>query len=106
VSWLYLFAAISFEVFASMSLRASHGRLNRRWTPLVVITFVLSFGSLSLALRAGMPLAVAYSVWTALGVVVTVLVAHRLFGEPLTPRFGIGVGLIAVGVAVVQLGLH
>jgi small multidrug resistance pump len=96
VSWLYLFAAISFEVFASMSLRASHGRLNRRWTPLVVITFVLSFGSLSLALRAG----------TALGVVVTVLVAHRLFGEPLTPRFGIGVGLIAVGVAVVQLGLH
>jgi small multidrug resistance pump len=106
MSWLYLAAAIIFEVIGSMSLRAAQGRFHKTLTPLVTLAFVLSFGSLSLALRAGIPLAVAYSVWTALGVVATVLVAHRLFDEPVTRRFGFGVGLIALGVLVVQVGLH
>jgi small multidrug resistance pump len=106
MSWLYLAAAICFEVIGSMTLRASGGKFHRRWTPTVVIAYTLSFGSLSLALRAHMPIAVAYSVWTALGVVVTAFLAHRLFGEPLSRRLGLGIGLIAIGATVVQIGLH
>ena len=60
MSWVYLAAAIVFEVTATMALRASEGLRNKAWAPLILGGYVICFVFLSLALRNGMALGVAY----------------------------------------------
>jgi small multidrug resistance pump len=47
---------------------------------------------------------VAHGVWAAIGVAATALIARVAFGDPLTPRMGLGIGLVSVGVLLVELG--
>jgi small multidrug resistance pump len=51
-------------------------------------------------------LGVAYGIWAALGVILTVLLAALLFGEPLTPMMRTGVALVIGGVLCVEIGSH
>ncbi|MEE1650439.1 SMR family transporter [Brachybacterium sp. J144] len=103
MSWLLLSGAILTEVAATLSLRmAATGR--RRWYVPVVLGYVLAFALLSGALAAGMPLGVAYGVWTAVGIIATALLSRLLFREALTPVMLGGMGLIVVGVLLVELG--
>ncbi|MEE1618483.1 DMT family transporter [Brachybacterium sp. J153] len=103
MSWLLLSGAILTEVAATLSLRmAATGR--RRWYAPVVLGYVLAFALLSGALAAGMPLGVAYGVWTAVGIIATALLSRILFREALTPVMLGGMGLIVAGVLLVELG--
>jgi small multidrug resistance pump len=104
VSWAFLALAIVAELGATLSLRASVGLRDRRWTPAVIGGYVLSFASLSFSLRAHMPVAVAYAIWTAVGVVATALASRVLFGDPISRRMASGILLIVVGVLLVQVG--
>lgn len=103
MSWLLLGAAILAEVIGTVSLRAAVGG-RRAWYALVVVAYVLAFAQLSGALAAGMPLAVAYGLWAASGIVVTAIASRVLFREPLTPVMFAGMGMIAVGVLLIELG--
>nr|WP_218885587.1 SMR family transporter [Kineococcus aurantiacus] len=98
--------AIACEVAATAVLRVSDGGRVRRWIPVVGLGYLVSFAFLSLALRAGMPVGVAYGVWSAVGVAATALLARALFGDPLTRTMLLGVLLIAAGVLLVELGAH
>lgn len=103
MSWLLLGGAILAEVIGTLSLRAAaDGR--RAWYTLVVVAYVLAFAQLSGALAAGMPLGVAYGMWAAIGIVVTAFASRLLFREALTPVMFAGMGLIAVGVLLIELG--
>ena len=105
MSWLFLGLAIVFEVAATLSLRmVATGR--RRFMPVVLGGYVAAYAMLSLVLRAGMPLGVAYGVWAAAGVALTALLARVIFAEPLTPLMAAGIVLIAAGVLIVELGAH
>ncbi|WP_231938555.1 DMT family transporter [Arthrobacter sp. B6] len=55
-------------------------------------------GALAAVLRKGLGLGVAYGIWAALGVTLTVLLAALIFGEALTPVMLIGVGMVIGGV--------
>ena len=69
--WLFLAAAISLEVTATLSLK---GAITSTWLYAVVaIGYLGSFYALSRVLRAGMSLGVAYGIWGASGVALTVL---------------------------------
>jgi small multidrug resistance pump len=100
--WLLLLAAISVEVTATLSLRASQD--HRLWLVAVVIGYVASFYFLALVLRAGMPIGVAYGVWGAVGTAATAALAAVVFGDPFTMPIVVGIGLIIVGVLMVELG--
>lgn len=102
-AWLALAGAIGTEVVATLSLRAAaHGR--RGFYVVVAAGYVVAFGLLSVSLAAGMPLGVAYGVWTASGVALTAVASRVLFDEPLTPVMAAGLALIAGGVLLVELG--
>lgn len=58
MSWVFLAAALAFEVTATMALRASEGLRNKAWAPAVVGGYVTCFVFLSLALRAGLAVGV------------------------------------------------
>lgn len=100
--WLLLTTAILLEVTATLSLR---GALDRPALYVVVaLGYIGSFAVLSLVLRAGLNIGVAYGIWAASGVTLTALLASLLFGDPLTGVMGIGIVLVIAGVLCVELG--
>ena len=103
MAWLYLVGAILFEVGGTLSLRmAATGR--RLWYLAVTVGYVTAFGLLAVVLILGMPLGVAYGIWSASGVALTALAGRVLFREPFTWVTAAGVALIAGGVLLIELG--
>ncbi|WP_200171264.1 DMT family transporter [Tomitella cavernea] len=101
---VWLAAAIAAELFATLSLRASRGLERKSWLLPVVLGYVLAFGFLGGALEAGMPIGVAYGIWTATGIAMVALLARAIWGDPLTRRMLVGIGVIAAGVVLVEIG--
>ncbi|WP_286794188.1 multidrug efflux SMR transporter [Microbacterium sp. UBA3394] len=104
MTWLLLAGAIVFEVTGTMSLRASEGFKKRLWIAPVVVSYVLAFTLLFLCLANGMPVGVAYGIWSACGVALTAILARVLFKEPFTWVMGLGIIAIAGGVLLIELG--
>ena len=104
MSGVYLVAAIASEVTGTLSLKlASDGR-GLRWYAVVMGGYLAAFAMLTLALTEGLPLGVAYGIWSAGGVAVTAMASRLLFGEPLTRTMVAGIVLIMAGVLLVELG--
>ncbi|MGE0218089.1 DMT family transporter [Mycolicibacterium sp.] len=102
--WLFLGAAIASEVTGSLTMKAA---LDRPILYLIVVPgFLGSFFLLAAALRRGMPLAIAYGVWSAIGVALTTSLATVIYSEPFTPLMGVGIVLIIVGLLTVEFGSH
>ncbi|OBF12941.1 SMR family transporter [Mycobacterium sp. ACS4331] len=101
--WLALAAAIAIEVAATLSLRASEGLRRRAWIAPVILGYIASFVMLSWSLSLGMPVGIAYGVWSACGVALVAMIARFLFAERLTPMMVAGIGLIIAGVLIIQL---
>jgi small multidrug resistance pump len=101
--WVVLAIAICVEVFATLGLRASDGFRRKAWIAPVVAGYLVSFYLLWLTLSLGMPVGIAYGVWTACGVALVAVIARYLFGDPLTGRMLIGIVLIIGGVLTIEL---
>lgn len=101
--WLTLAGAILVEVLATLSLRASNGFRNKNWVAPVVAGYAAAFTLLYVTLSLGMPVGIAYGVWSAAGVALVAVIARLLFDEPLTPVMLGGIGLIIAGVLTIQL---
>lgn len=102
-AWLALGGGILLEVFATLGLRASDGLRKRRWIAPVAAGYVASFALVWLTLRLGMPVGVAYGVWSACGVALVALLARVFFGERLTPVMVVGIAVIIAGVLTIEL---
>jgi small multidrug resistance pump len=100
--WLALAGAILVEVFATLSLRASDGFRKKAWIAPVVAGYLASFYLLWVSLSLGMPVGIAYGVWTACGVALVAVIARFLFAEPLTWVMVLGIGLIVAGVLTIE----
>lgn len=101
--WLFLAGAIVVEVAATLSLRASDGFRRKIWLIPVVGGYLAAFALLSVSLSLGMPVGVAYGVWSACGVALVALLGKVLFAEPLTWVMGLGIGFIIAGVVTIEL---
>lgn len=106
MSWLWLAAAITCELVATLGLRASEGLRRRRWLVVVTGGYALAFGFLALALRAGMAVGVAYGIWSAVGIALVALLARVIWQEPLTRRMTLGLLVVMLGVVLVEAGTH
>jgi small multidrug resistance pump len=106
--WFVLAIAIGVEVFATLGLRASDGFRKKAWIAPIVAAYLASFYLLWLTLALGMPVGIAYGVWTACGVAAVAVIARYLFGDTLTVKMMCGIGLIIAGVLVIELagGVH
>jgi small multidrug resistance pump len=101
--WFVLAMAIGVEVFATLGLRASDGFRKKAWIAPVVAGYLASFYLLWLTLALGMPVGIAYGVWTACGVALVAVIARYFFGDPLTLKMLIGIALVIGGVLTIEL---
>ena len=100
--WWLLAGAIVTEVTGTLALR---GALDRPWLYAVtVVGYAASFLLLVKVLQSGMPLGVAYGIWSALGVAATALFSSLLFDEAFTLLMVGGLALIIGGVVLVEAG--
>lgn len=102
MTWLYLMLAITFEVAATLSLKGS------ATVPLLYVVVVAGYAGafvcLTLVLKRGMALGVAYGIWGATGVALTAVLSAFIFGEAFTVFMGIGLVCVIGGVVLVETG--
>lgn len=100
--YLYLALAIIAEVIATSALKASE-QFTRLFPTLIVVTgYVVAFYLLTLVLKT-MPVGIAYALWSGMGIVLVTLVSVVLYRQvPDLPAI-IGMGLIILGVIVINV---
>ncbi|MET8998599.1 multidrug efflux SMR transporter [Amycolatopsis sp. NPDC004169] len=102
--WFWLAGAIVSEVTGTLALRFSDG-FSKPWPSLVVVLgYGVAFYSLSQALAKGVPVGVAYGIWSAVGVALIALIGAVFLGESLTWVQVGGIGLLILGVLALELG--
>ncbi|HZE37943.1 MAG TPA: multidrug efflux SMR transporter [Stackebrandtia sp.] len=104
MSWVMLAGAIVAEVLGTVSLKISDGFSRVIPSILVVIGYAAAFVLLSMALKRGIPLGIAYGVWAAVGVALVALIGAVVFKEGLTWTQVGGLVLVAAGVAALEMG--
>jgi multidrug transporter EmrE-like cation transporter len=98
---IFFFAVLS-EVTATTALKFSEGFTKLVPSLVVVAGYGLSFYLLALSLKV-IPLGTAYALWSGIGIVLTVLIGMVIWREPMDWARGIGITLIIVGIAVINL---
>jgi len=102
MQWLYLAIAIVCEVIATSALKASEGFTRLTPSVVVVLGYVVAFYCLSLTLRS-IAVGIVYAIWSGVGIVLISLVGWLLFGQTLSWVALLGMGLITVGVIIVNM---
>jgi small multidrug resistance pump len=102
MKWFLLAGAIGVEICATLCLRASNGFSKLVPSLAVVLGYAVSFVLLSAVLRAGVPVGVAYAIWSAVGTAAVAILGRLLFADPLPLPAVLGIALIIGGVVLVQ----
>ena len=97
-----LFIAIICETIGTTFLKQSEQFTRLLPTLLTVLSYALSFYLLSITLKV-LPVGIAYAIWSGIGIVVVSLIGLFLFKQHLDLAAYIGIGLIVLGVVVVNV---
>ncbi len=100
--WLYLSIAIVAEVIGTSFLKSAEGFTRLVPSVVVIVAYVVAFFFLGLALKT-LPVGIAYAIWAGAGVALIALVGYAVFDQPLDTPAIVGIVLIVIGVAVINL---
>lgn len=100
--YLFLLVAIIGEVVGTNLLKATDGFTKLQPTLLTIIAYVISFYFLSLSFKS-IPIAVAYAVWGAIGIILITLFSVLVWKELINLMTIFGLGLIIAGTIIVNL---
>lgn len=102
MNWLILILAGLFEILWAVGLKYSHG-FTKLWPSVfTVVTMVLSFLLLGIALKT-IHLGTAYAVWVGIGIVGTTVLSYFLFAEQFSFYKVLSVGFICIGIIGLKL---
>ena len=102
MSYLYLIGAILCEVTGTMLLPVSKNFTRPIISIILVLAYVLAFYLLTFALKE-IPLAIAYATWAGMCVFLISVLGYFFYSESLQWQSMIGLLLIAIGVAMVNI---
>ncbi|WP_417883492.1 SMR family transporter [Vibrio rumoiensis] len=100
--WLFLGAAIVSEVIATSAMKSSEGFTKLVPSIVVVLGYITAFYFLSLTLKT-IPVGIAYAIWAGLGIVLIAVVGWIVHGQKLDIPAMLGMGLILLGVLVINI---
>jgi small multidrug resistance pump len=101
-SYLFLAAAILFEVFATTCLKYSEGFTKLLPGALTVLGYGACFYCLSQTLDT-IPTGIAYAIWSGVGIVLISVLGLILFNQRLDVAAIVGIALILLGVVVINV---
>ncbi|AZM45053.1 QacE family quaternary ammonium compound efflux SMR transporter [Streptomyces sp. WAC 06738] len=104
MTYVLLIGAILSEVTATVSLRLSEGFSKILPSIIVVVGYITAFTLLSLVLKRGMSIGIAYGIWAAAGVALVALIGAAFLGDGLTGVQIGGLVLVAAGVVALEAG--
>jgi len=102
LAWLALITAGLLDVAWAISMKYAEGYTKLAWTLLslaLLAAFVFLLGRALRVLEVG----IAYTVWTGIGAVGTLLMGVWLFGEALNPAKIAGIALVMGGIVALKL---
>lgn len=102
MNWTILFLAGIFEIFWAVGLKYSDGFTKLTPTIFTLITMIVSFYLLSLALKT-LPIGTAYAVWVGIGTIGTVIAGIFLFNESMSLFRMISILSILLGIMGLKL---
>ena len=100
--YVFLAIAIVAEVIGTSALKASEGFSKTIPSIVTVVAYGAAFYCLSITLKT-VPVGVAYAIWSGVGVALIAIVGWIMFGQKLDAAAIIGIGLIVMGVVVMQV---
>lgn len=101
-NYLYLAIAVLFEVVATTALKETQGFTRLAPSLVAIAGYGLAFYFLSLTLRT-MPVGIVYALWCGAGIVLVTAIGWLWFRQALDLPALAGMGLIMIGVAVINL---
>ena len=102
MSYIYLIGAILCEVTGTMLLPLSKNFTKPIISIILVLAYVMAFYLLTFALKE-IPLAIAYATWAGMGVFLITLLGYYFYSDSLQWQSLVGLLLIAIGVAIVNI---
>jgi small multidrug resistance pump len=99
--YLHLAIAILAEVIGTSALKATRGFTRLVPSLVVVLSYAVAFYFLSLALKV-IPVGVAYAVWSGVGIALITLIGWVVYRQRLDTPALAGIGLIVLGVVVLN----
>jgi small multidrug resistance pump len=102
--YVFLLAAIAFEVFGTSLLKATDGFTRLVPTIVCLGAYATAFAALAWAVKPDLPVGVGYAMWSGLGTAAIVAIGVVFLHEPLSFQKVAGVLLVIGGVAVLNLG--
>lgn len=100
--YVFLAIAIVAEVIGTSALKASESFSKTIPSIVTVVAYGAAFYCLSITLKT-VPVGVAYAIWSGVGVALIAIVGWIMFGQKLDAAAIIGMGLIVIGVVVMQV---
>lgn len=98
--------AIASEVAGTVALKYTEGFTRIGPTTIVLAGYGISFWMLALVLKE-LPIGLTYAVWAAVGTALIAAIGIVAFGEPYNPLKLLSLGLIILGVVLLNLaGAH
>lgn len=101
-TYIYLMLAIVCETLGTMFLKASNGFTKPLPAAAALIGFIIALVLLSKTLQT-IPVGIVYAFWSGIGIVLITILGVILFKQNLDLPSYIGIGLILVGVVVLQV---
>ncbi|MBL1409920.1 DMT family transporter [Sphingobacterium faecale] len=104
MKYLFLLGAIISELIGAIATRQSNGFTKLIPSCIAVFGVVGAYYLLSLSLKGGLSIGVAYGIWAALGISILAIIGVFFFKENLTFLQIVGIGFIIIGVLALELG--
>lgn len=101
-SYLLLFAAIIFEVIGTSFLKKTEQFTKLIPTIIFTLSLAISFYLLSYSLK-GIPIGIAYAIWSAFGIVLISLIGYFVYKQSLDLPAIVGIFCIIIGVVIINL---
>lgn len=100
--YLFLAAAIIFETIGTSCLKKSEQFTKLYPTLIFIVSMATSFYMLTQALK-GIPIGIAYAVWSAAGIILISSIGYFVFKESLDFPAILGISFILIGVMIINL---
>lgn len=102
MAWVYLIFAGLFEIVWATTMKLSNGFSKPLYAVTTVLTMMVSFGLLSLAMKT-LPLGTAYTIWTGIGAIGAFVVGIVWMGDAVSALRIVAAILIVSGLVLMKI---